>query len=266
MTRGSHSATEADPRSAEPDPGAVGPRRRWRRAAMRGTLMLIVVYLAVAYCVLPLGWNRYEKRAEWLDQITGVTQTRNGIPGDPLNIALVGTEDELEQALAAAQWDPADPLGLRSDVEIAADTVLRRAYEDAPVSNLYLFGRKEDLAFEQPAGGDPRRRHHVRLWRAAHPHDDGRPVWLGAATFDQRVGLSHTTGQITHHIAPDVDAERDHLLGTLAETGEVRDQYYVDDFHPVREGRNGGGDPWHTDGRLAVGVLRGGAGAGHGSR
>ena len=33
----------------------------------------------------------------------------------------------------------------------------------------------------------------------------------GGATFDERVGLSHTTGQITHHIAPDVDTERDHL-------------------------------------------------------
>jgi len=27
---------------------------------------------------------------------------------------------------------------------------------------------------------------------------------------------------------------------------------WVDDFHPVRSGRNGGGDPFHTDGRLAL--------------
>lgn len=237
-------------------------RRRRRRRVMKGIATGLLVYVAVAYLLLPLLWSRYEKRAAWLDDVTGVTQTRSGIPGDPLNVALVATENELQQALAAAHWDPADPLGLRSDLEIAADTVLRRAYEDAPVSNLYLFGRKEDLAFEQPVGGDPRRRHHVRFWRAPRPHDDGRPVWLGAVTFDQRVGLSHTTGQITHHIAPDVDAERDYLLEALARSGWVSDRYYVDNFHPVRTGRNGGGDPWHTDGRLAVGVLLSSAGAG----
>jgi hypothetical protein len=31
--------------------------------------------------------------------------------------------------------------------------------------------------------------------------------------------------------------------------------YWVDPFHRVREGRNGGGDPYVTDGRLAVGVI-----------
>src|SRR6185369_11715834 len=104
--------------------------------------------------------------------------------------------------MLAAGWHAADPLGLRSDLEIAADTVLARPYEDAPVSNLYLFGRKEDLAFEQPAGDDPRRRHHVRFWKSSKVDDQGRPAWVGSATYDQRVGLSHTTGQITHHIAP----------------------------------------------------------------
>jgi len=29
----------------------------------------------------------------------------------------------------------------------------------------------------------------------------------------------------------------------------------VSGFHTIREGRNGGGDPWHTDGRLFVGVI-----------
>ena len=28
-------------------------------------------------------------------------------------------------------------------------------------------------------------------------------------------------------------------------------------FHKVLKGRNGGGDPWFTDGRLFVGVLKG---------
>ena len=31
--------------------------------------------------------------------------------------------------------------------------------------------------------------------------------------------------------------------------------YAVEDFHKTRTGRNGGGDPWHTDGDLRVGVI-----------
>jgi hypothetical protein len=230
------------------------PANRWRRAAVLAAAALLV-YLLVTYVVLPLAWRRYVFRHPGLDDVPGVTQTKDGIPGDPLNVALVGEETAVKTSMQAAGWDLAAALSLRSDLQIAADTVLRRPDDHAPVSNLYLFGRKEDLAFEQPVGGDPRRRHHVRFWRAAALDAAGRPLWLGAATYDQRVGLSHTTGQITHHIAPDLDTERDHLISTLQQTGQLARVEAVADFHKIRSGRNGGGDPWHTDGRLVVGVL-----------
>lgn len=54
---------------------------------------------------------------------------------------------------------------MASSVRIAADTVLHRPDDDAPVSNLFLFGRKQDLAFEQPIAGGPGKRHHERFWR-----------------------------------------------------------------------------------------------------
>jgi hypothetical protein len=79
---------------------------------------------------------------------------------------------------------------------------------------------------------------------------------MGSATYDKRVGLSHTTGQITHHIASDVDAERDHLFANLKQTGDLVDEQLIDGFHKVREGTNGGGDAWRTDGRLAVGAIK----------
>jgi hypothetical protein len=124
---------------------------------------------------------------------------------------------------------------------------------------LYLFGRKEDLAFEQPVGKDPRRRHHVRFWRTPQDDPSGRPTWVGSVTYDERVGFSHTTGQITHHIAPDVDAERDRLFRQLEKTGRLAEVEVIEDFHEIREGRNGGGDPWHTDGRLFAGEIRKGS-------
>ena len=98
-------------------------------------------------------------------------------------------------------------------------------------------------------------RHHVRFWHR-DKLEHGRKVWFGSATFDDRVGLSHTTGQVTHHIGPDVDAERDLVMSRLQKAGWAQDEYYVDGFHKVLEGRNGGGDPWRTDGRLGAVVLK----------
>src|SRR5262249_8290395 len=112
--------------------------------------------------------------------------------------------EELQlQAVARMRKDKrgqsvADPLTLRSCVGMAETAVLKRPYEDAPVSNLYFEGRKEDFAFEQPAGESPRHQHHVRFWRVDRVDADGRPGWVGSAVYDERVGLSHTTGEVTH--------------------------------------------------------------------
>jgi hypothetical protein len=211
-------------------------------------------YFLFAYVLAPLYWRSYAHRHPALDEAPTITLTGDKHPGDPLNLALIGTKEQVEQAMKAAKWFPADPLGIRADVRIAADTVLKREYDKAPVSNLFLFGRKEDLAFEQPVGGNPSQRHHVRFWKADVVDEQNRPLWFGSATYDERVGLSHTTGQITHHISGDVDGERDHILKTLQQTGDVAVEY-LDNFQPQRSGRNGGGDLWKTDGRLGVATI-----------
>jgi hypothetical protein len=180
-----------------------------------------------------------------------VTHTSDDHPGDPVNIALEGSHEQVIKAMIAAGWHPADPVTLSSSARIVADTVLRRADDQAPVSPLYLFGRTQDLAFELPVPGGPRHRHHVRFWQWDQRRD-GSPVWFGAATYDERTGLSHTTGQVTHHIGPDVDAERDLIVADLTKAHWVAGVQWIDGFHRQLEGRNGGGDPWRTDGRLAV--------------
>ncbi|MBX7166936.1 MAG: LssY C-terminal domain-containing protein [Pirellulales bacterium] len=231
----------------------LSPRNR--RIA-RWAAILIAVYLSVAYLLLPLAWESYAHRHPEFDGDPRITTTGDDHPGDPLNVALVARDEELAAAMQAAGWYPAAALGLRSDLEIAGDTVLSRPDVEAPVSNLFLFGRKEDHAFEQPVGDNPRQRHHVRFWKLDRTSDDGRPVWIGAASYDLRVGLSHTTGQVTHHIDGHVDVERDHLFNNLRDAGKLQSDYYVDGFHTRRAGSNGGGDQWQTDGRLLVGVVK----------
>jgi hypothetical protein len=216
---------------------------------------LLLVYLLLAYVLIPFAWSRYARRHPSFDDNPRITQTGDGHPGDPLNVALIGTEDQLAAIMQAAGWYPAAALGLKSDLKIAADTVLKRPDDEAPVSRLYLNGRREDLAYEQPVGNNPRQRHHVRFWRTGSLDHDGRPTWIGSASYDEKVGFSHTSGQITHHIAPDVDLERDHLFENLEATGRLAEFYVVPHYHTTLEGRNGGGDRWQTDGQLFVGVI-----------
>ena len=227
------------------------PIRRW----MKWTAGLVVVWAAVAYLLIPEAWYRHARRHPALDDVETITHTADGIPGDPLNIAAVATDREFKLLMLAAKWYPADPLTLESCLEIAEATVLKRPYDDAPVSNLYLWRRKQDLAFEKPVGTDPRQRHHVRFWKSDRLDEAGRPLWIGSATYDRAVGLSHTTGQITHHIAANVDDERDGLIADWQATSRPVEIYYVTNFQKARDGRNGGGDPWHTDGILKVVVI-----------
>ncbi len=78
---------------------------------------------------------------------------------------------------------------------------------------------------------------------------------MGAATFDTKVGFSHTTGMPTHHINANIDAERDKMMNDLTAAGRLSATEGVEGFQPKHDGRNGGGDPYRTDAKLPLGVL-----------
>lgn len=225
-----------------------------RHFAWQGALAALGVYVVFAYGLAPAIWRHYEGQSG-LAALPAVTRTPQGIPGDALNVGLEGVEDEVICALRAAGWTPADPVTLKSSARIVGSVLLNRAYRNAPISPLLYAGRPQDLAFEKPSGNSPSRRHHVRLWKVLEAGEAGRPVWLGGATFDASVGLSHFTGQVTHHIAADVDAERDEFSAGLAAAGKVEAAYKVSGVGPTLMGRNGGGDRYFTDGDILISAL-----------
>jgi hypothetical protein len=213
--------------------------------------VVIAAYGLMAYIVLPLAWSHYEHQ-KGLAGRPMVTRTDQGIQGDPINIGLVGAKNDVLCAMHAAAWYPADPITFRSSVEIVGSVVLDRPYRDAPVSPLYYDGRREDLAFEKPVGTSADRRHHVRFWEVLKEGQEGRPVWLGSVTFDRDVGLSSYTGQVTHHIAADIDAERDGLTDDLKTARVLEAIYEVTGVGPTLAGRNGEGDRYYTDGEVEI--------------
>ena len=221
-----------------------------KRAALL-LLTVVIAYTLLAYVVLPAFWTHYEHQ-KGLAELPMVTRTAQGIPGDPVNVGLVGDNKDVLCAMHAAGWYPADPITLKSSIEIVGSVLLDRPYKDAPVSNLYYLGRREDLAFEKPIGASADRRNHVRFWKVLDEGQEKRPVWLGAATMDRGVGVSHYTGAITHHIDADVDLERKRLAGDLEAAGMVTAKYQVAGIGPTLAGRNGGGDLYYTDGEVWI--------------
>jgi hypothetical protein len=217
-------------------------------------VFFILFWVVLAYLVLPR-LHRILTSIYVPDYFIGRTRTSDGLLGDPINLALVGSEAQLDAAMRAADWIRADDVTLASSRRIIASTLLRRSYDEAPVSPLFLFGHQQDLAYQQEVQGNPAKRHHVRFWRTPDGWllPGGRRVeWLAAGTFDRAVGFSLFTLQITHKIDANTDIERDHIVSTLTAADVPITVELLRDFSTGYHSRNGGGDTIETDGALPV--------------
>ena len=231
-----------------------------RRLAAAALGAVAAAYLALAYVLAPFFWRHFDRQPV-LAGLEATTRTSIGLPGDAINVGLEGAEDDVLCAMNAAGWRPADPVTFSSSLRIVGSVLFDRPYRQAPVSPLFYENRKQDLAFEKPSGKSASTRHHVRFWKAVDAGANGLPIWLGAAVFDDSLGVSHYTGQVTHHTAPDIDAERDLLMSDLERAKKVEATYSVSGVGPTVFARNGGGDPYFTDGDIAVAKLVSGCAA-----
>ncbi|WP_243061622.1 LssY C-terminal domain-containing protein [Humibacter sp. RRB41] len=222
-------------------------------------LFFVLFWALLAYLVLPR-LHSILTRIYVPNYFIGRARTSDGLLGDPINLALLGSQAQVESVMTEAGWTRADPVTLRSSWRIVTSTLLRRSYDEAPVSPLLLFERQQDLAYQQEVRGNPAKRHHVRFWKC--PPDwylpGGFPSdWLGAATFDRSVGLSLFTLQVTHRIDADTDIERDHVVKSIESPDAAVRVSAIRDFSSGYHSRNGGGDSIITDGDLPVIDLRG---------
>jgi hypothetical protein len=217
-------------------------------------VLLVLMVTFLTHVVAPRLFTHYEH----FPALAGVpkrTLNAKHTLADPVNVALVGTDSEITAAMRRAGWARADSISRASDLAIAKSVLFNRPDSTAPVSPLFLFGRQQDLAFEQQVGRSARRRHHVRLWKVSGVTFAGRPVWIGDATFDLSAGMSHRGFHPTHHIAPDIDQERDALESALATAGQLASTFRVTGLGIRVDDHNAEGDRFDTDGELRVMIL-----------
>jgi LssY C-terminus len=229
---------------------------------------LAATYGIAAYIVLPrivrMGLKVLQHK-----RVPRYTITGDGLPGDPVNLALTGTLEQLRAAFAHAGWSEADRLGLRSSWHMARAFVFNASYPTAPFSTLYLFGRGQDVGFQKAIDGSPRKRHHVRFWaldtalvdttwgtakfwfNTDRPAHDAHVYWIGAGTRDTGFSLTQLTFQITHATDADTNAERDFIIA------ELRNNGLIGDVNDVQAGRHiEHVNRYVTDGEIALADLK----------
>lgn len=229
--------------------------RRFGGNIIRGDnwlLYFLILWLFTAYIMLPR-IHRLLTKLYLPEYFIGRVRTSEGILADPVNLAFNGSLRELTSVFKEAGWTEADPLTPRTAWKITVCSLLHRSYPNAPVSSMYLFSKRQDIAFQKEVNGNPNARHHVRFWRTPSSWwlpGGTRATWLGAATYDQSVGLSLLTWQITHRIAENTDEERDHTWQSLP-----KDKVTIAKLHHFMtpyKSRASAGDSISTDGTLVI--------------
>lgn len=203
-------------------------------------IALAVTYGLAAYIILPravhMGLKILQRR-----HVPRYTVTGDGLPGDPVNLVLIGTLQQLRAAFATSGWSQADRLGPASSWRMIVAFVRNSPYATAPFSTLYLFGRGQDIGFQKAIDDSPRKRHHIRFWALAlahaeetvgtsafwqstdRPPEDARVLWVGAGTKDTGISLTRLTFQVTHATADDTNAEREYIIAELSKHRVIED-------------------------------------------
>ena len=221
-----------------------------------GSFRVKVEVMPQAAAPKPVDQSRLpEVTQEMLDEIPIRVADADGNPGDRVNFLIIGSEDQVKQALKDAGWVLVNRSARDAIIQAAIAVFSRQAYTQLPMSELLLFGRPQDFGY---AHADPLRvvasRHHFRLWKAPF-QVDGRTLWVGAGTHDIGFDRDQRTGGITHRIDPDTDQEREFIGQSLEATGDTASTGYMTPSKPLTEAKTAHGESFHSDGRTLMIVF-----------
>lgn len=172
--------------------------------------------------------------------------------GDPLNIVVIGYGEDILHTLIRVGWDETETIYAGSALKTTASFLFGGRYRYSPVSGLYVFGRRQDAAFQRTRKSI-HERNHLRLWLSPWRFED-KPVWLGQISRD--IGVRFTWKTITtHKIDPDVDETRDFLIQDLLYAQGLEKIAFIKGINPAPISdprKNLTGDPYFTDGLRVV--------------
>lgn len=181
---------------------------------------------------------------------------KDGTQGDRVNFLILGTEEQVKQALLGVGWVIVDRSVKDTILRGALGTFSKQAYLTMPMSELMVFGRPQDYGF---AMSDPIQtimaRHHFRIWKAPFTAG-GLTLWVGAGTHDIGFDKDQRNGGITHKIDPETDKEREFIAESMQQSGQVVKTEYVTPKDTVTKATTAHGGEFFSDGRILVIYLK----------
>ncbi len=196
----------------------------------------LITYVLAAYVLIPALSRLFRLFIKKPRHLPVYSVTPDGYASDPVNVGIIGSKEDLIKAMQKAGWEVADEHSIANVWREVVSSLLRVDYPTAPMSNLYLLGRKQDIGFEIQIEGRLWHRHHVRFWATTYDQGELTPnsiqwfprrqqklremrgdnlLWLGAASKDVGLALIKHNAQLTHMIHPDTDADRDLIVEQL---------------------------------------------------
>jgi hypothetical protein len=177
--------------------------------------------------------------------------------GDPLNLVLIGSREDISSAFVRRGWLPAEQTYGKAVGKTIKSFLFGTRYRYSPVSPLYFGKRQQDVAGQKPRH-TVHQRNHLRMWLSPMRYQ-GNPVWIAQISRDIGVRFTFKTWPpVTHKIDPDIDeaiyALMEDLIYSqqLAKTGWVKGVGAASRSNPRH---NLTGDPYFTAGLRAVLVF-----------
>ena len=228
----------------------------------RGTDMLLELTapleVASGYVAAPANQEFDRSESYDLDEtmvsLPGRTSTPKGHDADVVNLALIGSREQIQKAFDAAGWKTGDAMCRRTALHEIHAFLVSNNYAHGAMSKQLLNGKAADSTWEK--GLDSlAKRDHLRIWSTPETIH-GKSVWLSAATREIGASVSFRRREFIHHVDPDIDNEREMVVRDLTLAG------CVDTVHLARRPgiphsvENATGDDLHTDGAVAVVQLK----------
>ena len=193
-----------------------------------------------------------------LDQIVEllpwrVTTTKN-VDADVVNVAFVGSEEQVKSAFREAGWQNADPVTKRAWLKNLYALLNKSSYPQQPMTTFLLNGKPQDMNWQKSLNSYSRR-DHLRIWQWT-TKEAADSLWVTSSTRDTRAVLAVKYKGFVHHIAPNIDEERAKIVRDLTFAGCVKSVSYVPRPEIPTLIYNATGDAMHTDGALAVITLQ----------
>jgi hypothetical protein len=177
--------------------------------------------------------------------------------GDPLNVVVVASTGDALNSLSRAGWSFTHRITPKSVRRMVGASLQGNPYPVAPVSNLYLFGRKQDFALQR-ARPNIAQRNHMRAWLAPFTFRQ-KNVWIVQVSRDIGIKVTPKSPTLTTHIIdPEVDLTREYLLHSLLAEGLVESFGFVRGSKAatrLEPATNLTDDPYFSDGLRLVVVV-----------